>query len=164
MTAFSCWFSLLLLSVDAVLSLDTNLNKPDASLTTLIFEDPSSTARPKTRYWIKDAYAFDPAVGRYDLLQLKSNGFGGAEVLDFANYHGSTIEDPSYYSIGSGNWSNVFESLVENAVDLGMHLDFCIGAASGGAAITSFNPRTDPGLLTGVVCFPLLFDHIDSPC
>ncbi|RFU26184.1 hypothetical protein B7463_g10149, partial [Scytalidium lignicola] len=151
MTIFGCWPALLFLSVNTVLGIEANLDKHEASFTTSLFADPPSTARPKTRYWIKDAYAFDPVVGRSDLSQLKRTGFGGAEVLDFANYHGSTIEDPSYYSIGSGNWSSLFESLVENAVDLGMHLDFCLGAASGGAAVTSFNPRTDLGLEIGVV-------------
>lgn len=152
---FSCLLALFILSVSALPEVRVNQHKRDQSFTTSVFANPPSTARPKTRYWIKDAFDFDPAVGRYDLLQLKNTGFGGAEVLDFANYHGQTIEDPSYYSIGSGNWSAVFEALVENAVDFGMHLDFCIGAASGGAAVTSFNPRTDPGLETGVVCFHL---------
>ncbi|CRG84050.1 Beta-galactosidase [Talaromyces islandicus] len=142
------WFSILTV-VNTVLGLDSKLD--GNSTFSSLFSDPPSAARPKARYWIKDAYAFDPAVGRYDLSELKRTGFGGAEVVDFANYHGLSIEDPSYYSIGSGNWSALFESLVENAVDLGMHLDFCLGAASGGAAITSFSPRTDPGLLTGLV-------------
>lgn len=121
------------------------------SLSAADFANPPSTARPKARYWVKDAYAFDAAVGRYDLASLQDAGFGGAEVVHFANYHGETIEDPTYFGLGSGNWSKVLESLVENAVDLGVHLDFCVGAASGGAAVSSYNQQTDPGLQTGVV-------------
>lgn len=125
-----------------------------ASLSPGDFADPPSTARPKVRYWIKDACAFEPEVARYDISAMKRAGFGGAELLQFADYHGKTIADPTYYAIGSGNWSKVYESVVDSAVEFGLHLDFCLGASSGGAAATSFNPRTDPGLLKGVVSKP----------
>lgn len=110
------------------------------------FQSPGGLARPAFRYWVPDADV-DDNILQFDLEQIKTSGWGGAEVICLENYGiEDAVVDPAIYGYGGEDWYQKFNSILETAESLNMIVDFALGPTQG-ASIPILDPDS-PGMNT----------------
>ena len=87
------------------------------------FMNPDNAARPRTRYWVPEA-CVDEETLRADIREIAEIGYGGIEVVSYAQFLTDIPED---YQWGTENWENVMEIIVEECKALGLEVSVTNG-------------------------------------
>ncbi|KAJ6028025.1 secreted protein [Penicillium herquei] len=117
------------------------------------FQNPSSNARPRFRYWVNDASMNLSSVAD-DMRSIGNAGGGGIELLgyylygDSASYGGGNSAplqtDWSVYYFGSTPWDEMVNTILEAAQENDLIIDLANGPNQGAGVPAPYN---DDGLL-----------------
>ncbi|MBR2288198.1 MAG: hypothetical protein IJ865_08125 [Clostridia bacterium] len=87
------------------------------------FASPDQAARPRTRFWVPEA-CIDEETVREDLREIASLGYGGIEVVSYAQFVTGIPED---YAWGTENWENAMGIIVDECRALGLEVSVTNG-------------------------------------
>jgi hypothetical protein len=111
------------------------------------FQNPSSRARPRFRYWLPDA-GVDTRIVAADVKAAGEVGAGGVEFLPFYNYgdefqQRAPAADWSDNNFGTPAFHRVFRATLEAHKEAGLLMDFALGPNQGQGVPAEYN---DEGL------------------
>ncbi|PWY91931.1 hypothetical protein BO94DRAFT_555096 [Aspergillus sclerotioniger CBS 115572] len=127
------------------------------------FQNPSSSVRPRFRYWVNDA-SVNLSVVAEDVKAISKAGAGGLELLGYYLYGDSSTfggqlasplqSDWTVFGYGSPAWKNLVETVLTAAKEDGLLVDFAIGPNQGAGVPAPYN---DDGLLWDLAGFNTTF-------
>ena len=87
------------------------------------FREPENAARPRTRFWLPEA-CVDEETLREDLREIAALGYGGVEIVSYAQF---LTDIPEEYAWGSENWEKTMEIVVDECKQLGLEVSVTNG-------------------------------------
>ncbi|KAJ5639241.1 uncharacterized protein N7484_007103 [Penicillium longicatenatum] len=155
-------FPLATLAIPGVFSIGTN-DQVDPDLDYGTFQTPSSSVRPRFRYWVNDA-SMNLSVLAEDVRSIGKAGAGGIELLgyylygDSPSYGGANSAplqtDWTVYGFGGAPWKEMVDTILEVAKEESLVIDFANGPNQGAGVPAPYN---SDGLLWDLAAYNSTF-------
>lgn len=117
--------SMTLVTENTAVMAETMDQDTSSNLTALTEElaDPGNQARSRTRFWVPEA-CIDEDTVREDLREIAELGYGGIEVVSYAQFISDIPED---YAWGTENWEKAMEIIVDECRKLDLEVSVTNG-------------------------------------